>query len=74
MTLDELRAEAEKLGYRLAKIPDYDCSCYRQYPNEGHKHKNGCWKCVDRFERIEDYKPRNQYSIVTKCRSKRENK
>lgn len=50
MKLDELRAEAGRHGYRLQKIPDYDCSCYMPYPNERHRHKNGKWKCVDNYE------------------------
>ena len=50
MTLDEVKKEAAKYGYRLQKIPDYDCSCYMPYPNENHRHKNGKWKCVDRYE------------------------
>ena len=50
MTLEELKAEAKRQGYRLQKIPDYDCSCYMPYPNERHRHRNGKWKCVDRYE------------------------
>ena len=29
-----------------------ECTCYMQYPNECHKHKNGKWKCVDNYECI----------------------
>ena len=32
MTLEELKAEADKLGYRLTKKPDYTCSCVAEYP------------------------------------------
>ena len=49
-TVDEIKKEAAKHGYRLQKIPDYDCSCYMPYPNIRHKHRNGKWKCVDRYE------------------------
>lgn len=47
MTLEELRAEAEKQGFNLTKKRDYDCSCYLAYPNPLMKKKNGRWKCVD---------------------------
>lgn len=60
MTINELRAEAEKLGYRLQKIPDYDCSCYIEYPNPNHMRKNGTWICIDRYENICFRKRRNR--------------
>ena len=66
MTEEELKAEALKSGYRLCKIPLFDCSCYMEYPNRMHKNKNGNWKCVDRYERI-DYKPRSKSSPITHC-------
>lgn len=70
MTINELRAEAEKLGYRLQKIPDYDCSCYIEYPNPNHMRKNGTWICIDRYENIKDYEPRTIYSPITHCKKK----
>ncbi|MBR2255900.1 MAG: hypothetical protein IJ899_00880 [Blautia sp.] len=72
MTLEELKAEAKRQGYRLQKIPDYDCSCYMPYPNERHRHRNGKWKCVDRYEPAD---PEHQYQCwnmpCTYCRKKR---
>lgn len=52
MTEEELKAEAKKLGYVLIKKPEYQCSCYCQYPNKNHKHKNGHWKCIDKYRPI----------------------
>ena len=70
MTLEELRSEAKKHGYKLAKKPDYQCSCYMPYPNENHRCKNGKWKCVDKYEQVEDYEPKSIYSVKTRCRRK----
>ena len=28
------------------------CSCWREYPNQSHKHRNGKWKCVDQYKCI----------------------
>lgn len=69
MTISELKAEAKRHGYRLEKMPEYDCSCYMQYPNERHKRKNG-WKCVDKYEPIK-YKPKGCYSPITHCKRKK---
>lgn len=52
MTLEELEEIAKKYGYKLTKIPNYDCSCHIEYPNINHK-KSGGWKCVDEFEFVE---------------------
>ena len=52
MTEEELKAEAKKLGYTVAKKPCYQCSCYCTYPNINHKNKNGTWKCVDKYRPI----------------------
>ena len=30
----------------------YDCHCWCDYPNDGHKCKNGNWKCVDNYEYV----------------------
>ena len=72
MTLEELKAEAKRQGYKLQKIPDYDCSCYMPYPNERHRHRNGKWKCVDRYEPADH---EHQYQCwnmpCTYCRKKR---
>lgn len=32
MTLEELKAEAKRQGYRLAKLPPYTCICCAEYP------------------------------------------
>ena len=72
MTIDELKREADKNGYRMYRKPDYQCSCYLPYPNERHKMKNGRWKCVDRYEPVEHkwrYKPTINYPI-TFCKRK----
>lgn len=37
-------------GYKLVKMQPYHCTCICPYPNQNYKHKNGHWKCVDRFE------------------------
>lgn len=66
--IDRLKSEADKLGYRLQKKPDYQCSCYLPYPNEYHKHKNGTWKCIDKYEPIEHKTQR--YGSLTHCRKK----
>lgn len=68
MTEKELREEAKKQGFTLAKIPCYQCSCYLPYPNINHKNKNGSWKCVDRYEPIK--MKRNNYGAMTHCRKK----
>lgn len=73
MTLLELKAEARRQGYRLQKIPDYDCSCYLPYPNERHRHANGTWKCVDRYEPSGHERKYDCYHMpCTYCRKKRE--
>ena len=43
MDIEELREEADRLGYRLVKkyVPAPACSCWLYYPNENHKCKNG---------------------------------
>ena len=68
MTIWEFRKEAQKKGYKL-KIPEYDCLCYRPYPNETCKTKSGEWKCVDDYEPIKA-KPRDKLNPCTKCRRK----
>lgn len=52
-------------GYKLVKIPPYQCSCYRDYPNENHRRKNGHFKCVDVYE----YWGKTKHSL-TACRRK----
>ena len=32
MTLEELREEAKKHGYKLVKIPEWTCSCSDAFP------------------------------------------
>ena len=60
MTLEELKAEAARHGYRLQSKRNYDCSCYMPYPNERHRNRNGSWKCVDKYE-PSDYKASGKY-------------
>lgn len=69
MTYAELKAEAYRQGYRLQKIPEFQCSCFVPYPNESHKCKNGKWKCVDKYEPME-YKRRSAFDPCTHCRLK----
>ena len=52
MTVEELKEEARKLGYNIAKKPVYDCSCWAKYPNKYVRKGNGKWKCVDCYEPI----------------------
>lgn len=33
-----------------------ECTCYVEYPNESHKHKNGHWKCIDDYECVRPLK------------------
>ena len=66
MTIEQLRTEAEKLGYVLRKAPDYDCSCYAEYPNRGPDGKRT--KC-DNYVPTEWEQP-NYHSCVTHCRRK----
>lgn len=51
-------------------MKDYDCSCFAEYPNKSHILKNGKWKCVDKYEKIEDWEPKSIYGCVTHCRRK----
>ena len=72
-TEEELKAEAKKLGYVVAKKPIYQCSCYMPYPNECHRQKNGNWKCIDRYKNIRPLEtidlglPFPKYVRKTKC-------
>jgi len=66
MTKEELKTEAKKLGYVVAKKPIYQCSCYMPYPNECHKNKNGKWKCVDKYKPIK-FECKSGYTPITKC-------
>lgn len=66
MTDKELKAEAKKLGYVVAKKPIYQCSCYMPYPNECFKNKNGKWKCVDKYRPIK-FDRKGWYVPKTKC-------
>ena len=69
MTVAELKAEAEKLGYAVTKKPCYQCTCYMPYPNENHKNKNGTWKCIDKYEPIK-YERKWRHSPITRCKKK----
>lgn len=51
-------------------MKDYQCSCYVEYPNQSHKNKNGTWKCVDKYEKCEGWKPNSPYGCKTHCRRK----
>ena len=66
MTFEELKKQADALGYNLTKKPCYQCSCYEKYPNERYKHKNGNWKCTDKYKPI-DYKSKSAYGPITHC-------
>lgn len=50
---------------------NYDCSCYQEYPNVLHKRSNGAWKCIDKYEKVEDWKPTSACRCKTHCRRKR---
>lgn len=49
---------------------NYDCSCHVEYPNQYHKKANGKWICVDKYEKVEDWKPTGVMSCKTHCRRK----
>ena len=66
MTEEELKAEAKRLGYTVAKKPCFQCSCYMPYPNISHKKKNGKWKCVDKYRPIK-FDNKYCYRPLTKC-------
>lgn len=51
-------------------MSDYQCSCYWEYPNLMHRHNNEKWKCVDNYEKCEDWQPKGIYSCKTHCRRK----
>lgn len=51
-------------------MSNYQCSCYWEYPNPMHRHNNGKWKCVDNYEKCEDWQPKSIYSCKTHCRRK----
>lgn len=52
MTLEELKTEAARLGYRLQKKRTSDCRCVLPSPNPNFKTKDGQWKCIDDYECI----------------------
>lgn len=66
MTEEQLKDEAKKLGYTVVKKPCYQCSCYMPYPNINHKHKNGKWKCVDKYRPMKFMRKRGN-TPQTKC-------
>lgn len=69
MDLINIKIEAKKLGYKLVPIPNYDCACNNPYPNIMCKYKNGNWKCVDKYENVEDWKPK-RHNVLTHCRKR----
>lgn len=66
MTEEELKAEAKKLGYNIAKKPCYQCTCYCHYPNINHKKPNGKWKCVDKYRPIK-FERKWWHRPLTRC-------
>ena len=66
MTETELKEIAKAMGYTVSKKPCYQCSCYVSYPNKSHKHKNGTWKCVDKYKPIK-FERKGWYMPMTKC-------
>lgn len=49
---------------------NYQCSCFAEYPNVAHKNKNGTWKCIDKYEKCEDWVGKYLGSCKTHCRRK----
>ena len=49
--------------------PEWYCECWSRYPNEAHRHKNGRWKCVERYKCIRQLvEPlTNYYDQKTHC-------
>lgn len=41
------------------------CKCYIDYPNPGHKYKNGHWKCVDEYTCVQN--ALGEYKVKTIC-------
>lgn len=66
MTVEEIKEQAKQMGYVVSKKPCYQCSCYIPYPNESHKHKNGKWKCVDKYKPMKWVRKYNGQP-TTKC-------
>ena len=69
MTIEELKNEAEKMGYNIYKKPEYQCCCSTPYPNCNHKLKNGKWKCMDKYEFLREKKGAFG-SVKTYCKLK----
>ena len=69
MTFEELKTEALKQGYKLYKIPNWQCSCHVPYPNKAHQRKNGKWKCIDKYEPVQ-FTQTNIYNPCTHCKLK----
>lgn len=71
----EMGAECRKLVEQMERREKkkYNCSCFAEYPNKSHILKNGSWKCVDQYEKVEDWKPRSLYGCTTHCRKKEQN-
>ena len=53
-----------------------ECSCWREYPNEGRRHSNGRWICVDKYECVRPLERKDLgdgHTMITKktlCRVK----
>lgn len=53
-------------------IPTDICSCWEDYPNKNHKHKNGNWKCVDCYKNIDNhvgYKRKTHCKRIWGCKN-----
>lgn len=61
-TIQKHVIDAIKLG-RI--IPNDICSCWEDYPNKNHKHKNGKWKCIDCYTNIDNVQG---YKRKTHCK------
>ena len=48
-------AVAETVGRKVKTMSDI-CKCWKNYPNELMKMKNGKWKCVDEFTCVSEKK------------------
>ena len=45
MTVEELKEEAQKLGYKIVKKPPYNCTCYND-PEWSKAHRKKCKDAV----------------------------
>ena len=53
-------------------MKEYDCSCWKHYPNPNHKKRNGTWLCVDKYECVRDLIDGKWWDAKTHCRRRKD--